>query len=146
VAGKRTAKGGEQERLKATIDRIDERGGTVRLKILLFAVVTATALAFMPNCVLAENEEVIEISAKKFDFSPKEITLKKGVPVLLRFTSKDRVHGFNCPELNIRTDIRPEQASTIRFIPDKVGTFSCHCDRFCGLGHGSMKGAIKVVE
>jgi cytochrome c oxidase subunit 2 len=94
----------------------------------------------------AENEQVIKITAKRFEYSPKEITVKKGVPVVLEFISLDRLHGFNCPELKIRTDIQPGKVSTVRFVPDRTGMFSFHCDNFCGTGHEGMQGTIKVVE
>lgn len=92
------------------------------------------------------TEQAIKITAKKFEFSPKEITLKKGVPATLEFTSLDRMHGFNCPGLKIRTDIPPGKVSTVRFVPDKTGTFPFHCDAFCGTGHEGMRGTIRVVE
>ena len=79
-------------------------------------------------------------------FAPKEIVVKKGVPVVLEFTSLDTMHGFSCPGLKIRTDIPPGKINTLRFVPDKAGTFPCHCDNFCGTGHEGMRGSIKVVE
>lgn len=91
-------------------------------------------------------EQMIKITAKKFEYSPDKITLKKGVPVTLELTSLDRLHGFNCPGLNLRSDITPEKVSTIRFTPEKIGTFEFHCDVFCGIGHGEMTGTITVTE
>src|SRR5512136_1586817 len=96
--------------------------------------------------IAAENERVIQITAKKFEYSPKEITLKKGVPVVLEFTSLDRLHGFDCPGLKLRLDIRPGKVNTLRFTPDKAGTFPFHCDNFCGSGHEGMRGTIIVTE
>ncbi len=96
--------------------------------------------------IAAENEQVIQITAKRFEYSPKEITLKKGVPVVLEFTSLDRLHGFNCPGLGIRLDIRPGKANSIRFVPEKAGMFPFHCDNFCGSGHEGMRGMITVTE
>ena len=96
--------------------------------------------------IAAENERVIQITAKKFEYSPKEITLKKNAPVVLEFTSLDRLHGFNCPGLGIHMDIRPGKVNTLRFVPEKVGTFPFHCDIFCGSGHEGMKGIITVTE
>jgi Icc-related predicted phosphoesterase len=52
-------------------------------------------------------EQVVKITAKKFEYSPKEITLKKGVPATLELVSLDRLHGFSCPGLDIRSDIVP---------------------------------------
>jgi cytochrome c oxidase subunit 2 len=42
----------------------------------------------------------IEIVAKRFDFSPIESTLKKGVPVTLSLKSEDYDHGIKIRELN----------------------------------------------
>jgi cytochrome c oxidase subunit 2 len=67
------------------------------------------------------------------------------VPVILEFTSLDRKHGFNCPDLNLRTTIEPDKPSQISFTPDKTGTFEFHCDVFCGSGHGDMMGTITVT-
>ncbi len=95
---------------------------------------------------LAAEPQVIKITAKRFEYNPKEITLKKGVPVVLEFTSLDRLHGFKCLGLGVRADIKPGQATRVNLTPQKVGDFEFHCDNFCGGGHGNMKGVIHVVE
>jgi cytochrome c oxidase subunit II len=110
------------------------------------ALVAFTLISMRGYLVAAENERVIQITAKKFEYSPKEITLKKGVPVVLEFTSLDRLHGFNCPGLGIHIDIRPGKVNRLQFVPDKVGTFPFHCDNFCGSGHEGMRGMIAVTE
>ena len=93
-----------------------------------------------------ESVRVIKISAKRYEYNPSKITLKKGVPVALEFTSMDRLHGFNCPDLGIRADIVPGKVSRIQFVPTKSGTFPFHCDNFCGEGHENMTGEITVTE
>ncbi len=93
-----------------------------------------------------QAEQVIRITAKKFEYSPKEIRLKKGVPAVLEFTSLDRLHGFNCPDLGVRTDIMPGKVSTVRIVPQKTGSYDFHCDIFCGEGHEDMAGTIIVEE
>jgi cytochrome c oxidase subunit II len=99
-----------------------------------------------PPVVTAQPEQVIRIKAKKFAYLPNEITLKKGVPVVLELTSLDLVHGFNCPAFKIRGEIHPRKITKIRFTPDKVGTFEFHCDIFCGSGCETMNGKFKVTE
>ncbi len=91
-------------------------------------------------------EQVIKITAKKFECNPQEITLKKGAPVVLEFTSLDRLHGFNCPDLGVRADIKPGKVARVALTPQKVGDFEFHCDNFCGSGHADMKGMFHVVE
>ena len=116
-------------------------------RLLIYCVMaTFMAVAIGGYLIAAENEQVIQITAKRFEYSPKEITLKKGVPAVLEFTSLDRLHGFDCPGLKLRMDIRPGKVNTLRFTPDKAGTFPFHCDNFCGSGHEGMRGAIIVTE
>jgi len=91
-------------------------------------------------------EQVIRVTAKRFDYTPAEVKLKKGVPVVLEFTSEDIVMGFNVPDLGARTDIVPGKVTRLRLVPDRVGTFEFHCDIFCGAGHEDMSGAIIVTE
>ena len=116
-------------------------------RLLIYGAVAAFILISIGGYLIAaENEQVIQITAKRFEYSPKEITLKKGVPVVFEFISLDRLHGFDCPGLKIRMDIRPGKANRLRFVPDKVGTFPFHCDNFCGSGHEGMRGTITVIE
>ncbi len=106
--------------------------------------ILAWSLFSLPG--LAAPEQVIQIKAKRFEYTPNEITLKKGVPVVLELTSLDRLHGFNCPAFKIRGDVRPKQVTKISFTPDQVGTFEFHCDNFCGSGHENMTGKFIVTE
>jgi cytochrome c oxidase subunit 2 len=91
-------------------------------------------------------EQVVKISAKRYEFTPNQISLKKGVPVVLELTSEDRVHGFNAPEFQVRTAIAPGKTTTIKFVPNKVGSFDFFCDIFCGSGHEGMNGKFNVTE
>ena len=94
----------------------------------------------------ADNERVIRISASTFEFTPSHITVKKGVPVLLELTSKERHHGFKLAQFQIQADIKPGAIEHVRFVPNKTGTFTFFCDVFCGDGHEDMSGIIEVIE
>ncbi len=88
---------------------------------------------------------VVEITAKRFGFTPDRITLKKGETVILRLHSEDVTHGFFSRPLKIDEDIPAGQSKDIKIKPDTVGSFSTICDHFCGVSHGNMKMTI-VVE
>jgi cytochrome c oxidase subunit II len=98
------------------------------------------------NAATEPTPKVVEISAKKFEFTPAEITLKKGEPVILRLTSTDRVHGFMSKPLKIDTDIAAGKTTDVEVTPDTAGDFTVICDHYCGLGHGNMKMKVSVVE
>src|SRR5271167_170308 len=94
----------------------------------------------------AVEPQVIEISAKKYEFSPSQITLKKGEPVILRLTSTDRVHGFMSKPLKFDTDIAVGKTTDVAVTPDTAGDFTIICDHYCGTGHGGMNMKVTVVE
>jgi cytochrome c oxidase subunit II len=91
-------------------------------------------------------EQVVRMTAKKFEYTPSQITLKKGVPVVLEITALDRDHGFKVPELGVRADLKSGQVTRVRIVPDRTGTFEFRCDVFCGSGHEDMAGEIVVVD
>ena len=96
--------------------------------------------------VLAQpREKVIRIIARKFEFVPEKIELKKGEPVVLEFTTADVLMGFNTPDFKLRADIPPGQVVRVHLTPDRVGEFEFFCDNFCGEGHETMTGTIRVT-
>ena len=104
-------------------------------------ITASAALAF------SETPRRVEISAKKFSYSPNEIMLKKGEPVVLVFHSEDVTHGFKLSEMNIKFDeIEKGKDSEVSFTPTQVGHFVGECAHFCGKDHGSMTLQIDVVE
>jgi len=107
-------------------------------------IISGLALYVRANALPAEKE--IHITAKKFEFTPGTITLKKGEPVVLVFSSEDRKHGFNLRAFGIRTDVNPGGTARIQFTPNKTGTFTFSCDVFCGEGHEDMTGTMVVTE
>ena len=116
--------------------------------MLLASAVGIAVAVFAPkgNLARADNPKVIEITAKKFEFSPSEITIKKGEPVILRLSSSDRVHGFMSKPLKIDTDIPADKSEDVAVTPDTAGDFTVICDHYCGTGHGNMKMKVTVVE
>ena len=118
------------------------------ITVLSIAMVAVLMFIFSAGtiCAADQKEMVIKITAKKFEYSPSSIKIKKGVPVVLELTSLDRLHGFNCPKLGVRTDIEPGKVSRVRILAQKAGVYEFHCDIFCGDGHEDMYGKIIVED
>jgi len=119
---------------------------SVLLSRLRTVVVLACFVAVTTVKVMAVDEPVIHLTAKKFEYSLRTITLKKGVPVVIELTALDRLHGFNLPDFGVRTDVVPGKVARIRFTPDKTGEFVYFCDLFCGEGHELMSGVLTVKD
>jgi cytochrome c oxidase subunit 2 len=94
----------------------------------------------------ADAPRRIEIVAKRFSYSPAEITLKKGEPVVLVLRSEDVRHGLKISELNLQTETGKGTEGELAFTPARTGNFVGHCSRFCGAGHGSMTLTLHVTE
>lgn len=115
-----------------------------RKRRLLLLGCAAGGLGAMAVAVAAPKGRVIKVTARRFDFSPSMIPLKKGVPVVLELTSLDIPMGFNAPDFGIRADMLPGKLARLSFVPDKTGEFTFYCDIFCGSGHESMSGSLVV--
>ena len=93
----------------------------------------------------ADEVPVVEITAKRFAFSPDKITLKKGQTVKLRLHSEDVTHGFFLRPLKLDEEIPAGETKEVTVTPQAAGTFTTICDHFCGANHGNMNMTI-VVE
>jgi cytochrome c oxidase subunit 2 len=107
------------------------------------------ALALFTSASFARHDDapprVIELKAKRFAFTPGELTLKKGEPVVLRLTTEDVAHGLSLKELGINAAIEPGKVSDVTITPQLTGNFVAKCNHFCGSGHGNMHLVINVV-
>ncbi len=113
---------------------------------------TATALCACAMLVYtganrahADDIPVIDITAKRFAFSPDRITLKVGKTVKLRLHSEDVTHGFFLRPLKLDEEIPAGETTEVTVTPQAAGTFTTICDHFCGANHGNMNMTI-VVE
>jgi cytochrome c oxidase subunit II len=138
---------------------------TLRITFVLLLSVFALSAesATPPNGPQSDQSvRVIEVTAKKYEYSSSPIRVKVGAPVQLRLTSLDKTHGF---KINLYPDgaeakgepglvfsskedcfkLEKGAPTVVQFVPRTPGTYSFHCCNRCGLGHGGMKGQL-VVE
>ena len=107
---------------------------------------TLTLLSVGALGLLAQSESnEINVTAKKFEFSPGAIHVKKGDHVKLVITAADHDHGFKLDAFQVDQLLKKGEATTVEFTADRAGTFPFECSHFCGLGHKKMKGEL-VVE
>jgi len=110
--------------------------------ILLFVLLVAGG-----NAASAQDAgQKIEIHAKRFNFEPAEITIKKGETVTLELTSEDVPHSLVIKDLNVNAPITKGHVTDVKVTPTNAGTFAGRCGRFCGSGHGSMKFVVHVTD
>jgi len=138
-------------------------------KCSLLFVVSATLLALVTDLSLPESiratssdVQVIEITAKKYEYSNSPVHVKVGTKVQLKITAIDHDHGFKIPStpdgasssekagLVFASEqecwqLKKGETTMIEFVAQTPGTYSFKCCHTCGLGHKGMKGQI-IVE
>lgn len=91
------------------------------------------------------NARRIHLTARKFEFTPAEISVVAGRAITLVIATADFTHGFSLPDFELRGDCVPGRELVLRFTPQKVGRFGFVCDNFCGEGHDEMSGILIVT-
>jgi heme/copper-type cytochrome/quinol oxidase subunit 2 len=123
----------------------------MKYRILLFALLIFsgcatvkkdTSLEFMP---LDAPVQKIYMTAKQFEFDPKEVLVKQNTHVVLEIESLDVTHGFKIDQYGINVTIPEKSKITIEFYTREIGTYPFRCSHFCGMGHIGMRGKI-IVE
>jgi cytochrome c oxidase subunit 2 len=125
------------------------KGESMHRKYIQMALLAASLLGAGISSPVVRAESApqrIEITAKRFNFEPGEITLKRGQPVVLVLKSLDVPHGIHIRELNVDVKVGKGGTAEVQFTPDKTGDFVGHCSVFCGSGHGSMAFKVHVAD
>ena len=110
----------------------------------IFALFAAAGMGALARRSAASESQVVKVVAQRFQFTPNEIVLKSGQPVVLEITSLDFIHGFNIPALGIRTNLLPGPPTRVAIKALAPGRYDFLCDNFCGSGHEEMNGTIVV--
>ena len=118
-----------------------------RTRLAVFAAILCSSFLLRAQEPVPPPEpRKITVVAKKYEFNPSQVELKAGEPVEITFTSEDTKHGFACTQLNLDEVVFDKDTpATVKFTPEKPGTYAFRCTHFCGFGHGKMKGEIVVV-
>ena len=105
-----------------------------------------------------DGSVVARVVMARYSVHPPEITLPAGKPIMLRAASADVLHGLHVPGTNIGVQVVPGYVSqvttTIHFPsvveigskqPDGSVLVPIFCDEYCGMGHQSMFGRVRVT-
>jgi len=74
------------------------------------------------------------------------LELEKDQSYRLHLSSMDWQHGFSLQPTNINIQVHPEYDLVLTITPNETGEFSVVCNEFCGVGHHTMIGKIRVVD
>jgi len=107
--------------------------------------------------------QVIEVMAKKYEYSSSPVHVKVGTKVQLKITATDHDHGFKISTLPDGAQpngadglvfsgaqdcwqLKKGETTTIEFLARTPGTYAFKCCHTCGFGHKGMKSQIIVEQ
>lgn len=88
---------------------------------------------------------IVRLLAEQYSFNPRCLVVPEGVPVIVRATSADVVHGFQILGSNVNSMVIPGYVSTFVMTLNGVGERSMPCHEFCGVGHAAMWAKVRVI-
>jgi heme/copper-type cytochrome/quinol oxidase subunit 2 len=130
-----------------------------RQQLLSISLLGFALSFFVPSSVRAQTQEVqvIEITAKKYEYSGSPIHVKLGSKVQLKINATDHDHGFKIDGdtsggthglvFTSEQDcwlLKKGETTIIEFLAQTPGTYTFKCCHTCGLGHKGMKGEVIV--
>src|SRR5713226_6726922 len=120
------------------------------LRLLVTGALSLILLALLYGPASGQNNPrqpvEIKVTARRFEFDPRTITVQKDQPVRLVITSADVDHGFAIKEFNVSVKIAAKKTKIVEFTPDRAGRFRFYCTVYCGDGHEDMFGELVVED
>lgn len=114
-------------------------------RLLLVILIVSLIMAVMIGGQSAHSIEIHAVMPEKGGWLPGVLTAEVGVPLNLRLTSDDVMHGFAVGQQPWpAVDLKPGQMTKVSITFDKPGTYTYYCTRWCGPNHWRMRGTIEV--
>ena len=111
----------------------------------IIITVTVLGVVALPLIVWAQTPIIHARIAESGGWRPDVIQATVGVPLHLKFTSDDVMHGFAVGWMEmLPVDIEPGKVSETTLTFTKPGIYTFFCTRWCGLNHWRMRGTIEV--
>jgi len=118
-----------------------------RSELLSRILITVTIVGAIgtPLFIWARTPLIHASVAEDGGWNPDTIQAHIGVPLHLKLTSDDVVHGFAVGQIDMQSvDVLPGKVTDLTLTFDKPGIYTFFCTRWCGLNHWRMRGTIEV--
>jgi cytochrome c oxidase subunit II len=100
------------------------------------------------------DELIVQVTGRQFTWTfgyPSEkvtssqLVLPKDRPVEFRIKTEDVIHSFWVPQFRLKSDAVPGITTKVRLTPNRNGHYEVVCTELCGIGHSTMRNAVRVV-
>jgi len=131
---------------------------TVLPTILLAVMGVWASIVLIQNDEAEPDRERIEVTAQQFAWSftwregvtkpieSGDLRIPVGRQVELRMRSLDVIHSLYVPEFRLKQDVVPGLTTSLLIDATEPGTYPIICAELCGVGHGTMRARVIVME
>jgi cytochrome c oxidase subunit 2 len=129
---------------------VDDDGGSIDADAVANSEYEQTENFREPGVYPSDDGEGVDVYvvAQQYLFNPgtsEPIRVPADVPVTFYVTTPDVTHGFNLAGTNVNTMVIPGQVAEFTVTFDEPAEYGIVCHEYCGSGHHTMEGTVKVV-
>ncbi len=129
---------------------------TVVPAILVIAIGIVSAIVLSQNGRAGTNPLHVKVFAQQFawhfeypdnkDVKSTELVVPVHRNIRFDLNAADVIHSFWVPEWGQKQDAVPGINTHVIVTPTRTGSFTLICTELCGLGHATMRAAVRVVS
>jgi cytochrome c oxidase subunit 2 len=93
----------------------------------------------------ADGKVTVRLIGQQYSFVPQCIVVPAEMPVTIRGTATDAIHGFIIGKTNANTMLIPGFVATFTTTFSKTGEQLMPCHEYCGTGHEAMWARVQVL-
>jgi cytochrome c oxidase subunit 2 len=126
---------------------------TVVPAILVIAIGVVSAVVLEKNANAGSDPLEVKVFAQQFawkfeypgNVKSEELVMPLHRSVDFQMQSADVIHSFWIPQMGQKQDVVPGITTKIVVTPTRTGRFTLVCTELCGLGHATMRAAVRVL-
>ena len=126
---------------------------TVVPALLVISIGVVSAVVLSKNADAGNHPLEVKVFAQqfawKFEYPGKvqseELVMPLHRAVKFEMQSADVIHSLWIPQMGQKQDVVPGITTEIVITPTRMGRFTLICTELCGLGHATMRAAVRVL-
>jgi cytochrome c oxidase subunit 2 len=126
---------------------------TIVPAILVISIGIVSAVVLSKNANAGSHPLEVKVFAQQFawrfeypgNVRSEELVMPLHRSVEFHMQSADVIHSLWIPQMGQKQDVVPGITTKIVITPTRTGNFTLICTELCGLGHATMRAAVRVV-
>lgn len=98
------------------------------------------------SAIEPDGSVTVRVVANQYSFTPQCVLVPTDMPIRIRATAADVVHGFSIGNTNVNMMLVPGYISNFRAQFSTPGEHLMPCHEYCGTGHAAMWAHVQIID